>query len=59
MFASLAAVQAELDEWVQDYNTNRPHQAIGMDTPAQRFQRGELASVTPLRTRRRRGRPHG
>jgi transposase InsO family protein len=49
-FASLAAVQAELDEWVQDYNTNRPHQAIGMDTPAQRFTCDGLASVTPLRS---------
>jgi hypothetical protein len=48
VFASLAAVQAELDEWVQDYNTNRPHQAIGMDTPAQRFERDGLASVIPL-----------
>lgn len=49
VFADLAAVQAELDEWVTDYNTNRPHQAIGMDTPVQRFQRDALASVTPLR----------
>jgi len=50
VFASLAAVQAELDVWVQDYNHRRPHQGIAMDIPAQRFQRGELASVTPLRT---------
>ena len=48
-FASLAALKAELDEWVEDYNTNRPHQAIGMDTPVQRFQRDGLAPVTPLR----------
>jgi transposase InsO family protein len=48
VFADLAAVQAELDEWVHSYNTDRPHQAIGMDTPAQRFERGGLASVTPL-----------
>jgi transposase InsO family protein len=50
LFASLAVVQAELDEWVQDYNTTRPHQAIGMDTPVQRFQRDGLASVTTLRS---------
>ena len=50
VFADLAAVQAELDVWVDDYNTNRPHQGIGMDIPVQRFQRGELAPVTPLRT---------
>jgi transposase InsO family protein len=49
IFTNLAAVQAELDAWVHDYNTNRPHQGIGMDTPAQRFQHGELAPVTPLR----------
>ncbi len=41
VFADLAAAQAELDEWVDDYNTNRPHQGIGMDPPAQRFQHGE------------------
>lgn len=50
VFANLASAQAELDAWVHDYNTNRPHQGIGMDIPAQRFQRLELASVTPLRT---------
>jgi hypothetical protein len=49
VFASLAGAQAELDEWVEDYNTNRPHQGIGMDTPVQRFQRDVLAPVTPLR----------
>ena len=36
-FASLKAAQAALDEWVADYNTRRPHQALSMDTPAQRF----------------------
>jgi transposase InsO family protein len=49
VFASIAALQAELDEWVEDYNTNRPHQAIGMDAPVQRFQRDGLAAVAPLR----------
>jgi hypothetical protein len=50
-FTSMAAAQAELDAWVVDYNERRPHQGIGMATPAQRFQRGEaLAEVTPLRT---------
>ena len=38
VFADLAGAQAELDAWVDDYNTSRPHQAIGMDTPGQRFQ---------------------
>jgi transposase InsO family protein len=50
VFASLAAAQAELDEWVEDYNTRRPHQALGMATPAQRFVRAGLAEVTPLRS---------
>ena len=50
-FASMAAAQAELDAWVVEYNERRPHQGIGMATPAQRFQRGDvLAEVTPLRT---------
>lgn len=49
VFATLAAAQAELDEWVQDYNTARPHQALGMTTPAQRFHRDASASVAPIR----------
>jgi hypothetical protein len=36
-FTSLGAAQAELDAWVTDYNTNRPHQALQMATPAERF----------------------
>ena len=30
VFKDLSAAQRELDEWVADYNTVRPHQAIGM-----------------------------
>jgi transposase InsO family protein len=37
VFATLTAAQAELDEWVRYYNTQRPHQAIGMAVPAERF----------------------
>jgi transposase InsO family protein len=48
IFASLAAAQAELDEWVADYNTNRPHQGIGMVPPAERFGQQPTATVTPL-----------
>jgi transposase InsO family protein len=36
-FPSLEAAQAELDAWVDDYNTNRPHQALEMATPSERF----------------------
>jgi transposase InsO family protein len=49
VFASLAAAQAELDEWVEDYNTRRPHQALDMATPAERFLQPTTAAVTPLR----------
>jgi transposase InsO family protein len=49
VFASLAAAQAELDEWVEDYNTRRPHQALDMATPAQRFLQPATAAVTALR----------
>ena len=38
VFKTLRAAQAELDEWVGYYNTQRPHQAIGMTVPAQRFE---------------------
>jgi transposase InsO family protein len=45
-FASLTEAQQVLDSWVQDYNTNRPHQAIAMRVPAQRFQ-APTAAATP------------
>lgn len=32
-FANLNAAQHALDEWVLDYNTNRPHQSLKMDNP--------------------------
>jgi transposase InsO family protein len=36
-FADLAVAQAAVDAWVEQYNTTRPHQAIGMAAPVQRF----------------------
>ena len=36
-FDSLAEAQQVLDAWVDDYNTQRPHQGIAMAVPAQRF----------------------
>jgi transposase InsO family protein len=36
-FATIADLQAALDGWVVDYNTERPHQSLGMRPPAQRF----------------------
>jgi hypothetical protein len=37
MFEDLPAAQAELDAWVVSYNTERPHTALAMATPASRF----------------------
>jgi hypothetical protein len=42
VFPSLTVAQAELDAWVQAYNTDRAHQALGMKTPAERFGPREL-----------------
>jgi hypothetical protein len=36
-FPSLEVAQKVIDDWVEDYNSRRPHQAIGMSTPAVRF----------------------
>jgi hypothetical protein len=36
-FASIAAAQAAVDAWRQEYNTDRPHQSLDMATPAERF----------------------
>lgn len=36
-FTSLAAAQHEVDAWVHEYNTERPHQSLKMQTPAERF----------------------
>lgn len=38
VFESLAVAQAELDAWVGQYNHHRPHSAIGMVPPAERFE---------------------
>jgi transposase InsO family protein len=44
-FDSLPQAQQVLDAWVADYNLRRPHQAIAMLVPAQRFQ--PAAAVPP------------
>jgi hypothetical protein len=36
-FADLAAAQDAVQAWRIEYNTVRPHQSLGMATPAQRF----------------------
>jgi transposase InsO family protein len=50
-FADLPAAQAALDAWVADYNTSRPHQALGMACPAKRFAPASQADreLLPLR----------
>ena len=37
VFDSVEDAQAQLDAWVEHYNHHRPHQGIGMVSPAQRF----------------------
>ena len=37
IFSSLEVAQRELDHWINDYNTKRPHQSLKMATPAERF----------------------
>ena len=46
-FESLKALQAALDAWRQECNTDRPHQWLGMAFPASRFAQTE--SGLPLR----------
>jgi Integrase core domain len=41
IFPSLLIAQKELDTWVLDYNAERPHQSLGMATPAERFLVGQ------------------
>src|SRR4029077_8317697 len=36
-FESIEALQAALDAWRQEYNTDRPHQSLAMAFPASRF----------------------
>lgn len=45
VFESLEEAQAALDLWVEHYNTERPHQGIGMVPPLRRF---ELAVTEPF-----------
>jgi transposase InsO family protein len=49
-FADLAAAQAAVDAWRTEYNHARPHQALGMASPAERFRPVpvEQRNVLPL-----------
>ena len=46
LFTNLKSAQRALDEWVGDYNTNRPHQSLKMATPAQRFASATTATLS-------------
>jgi transposase InsO family protein len=46
-FDSIAELQAALDAWRQEYNTDRPHQSLDMAFPASRF--GPATSALALR----------
>ena len=52
--ATVEELQAALDAWVEEYNTVRPHQALGMRPPIERFQlaphssAGEVLVVDPI-----------
>jgi transposase InsO family protein len=50
-FTDLATAQAAIDAWVADYNTTRPHQALAMACPAERFAPVSRADQELLRLR--------
>jgi transposase InsO family protein len=45
VFASIEEAQAALDAWVALYNSERPHQGIGMACPGERFTAGSAAAT--------------
>ncbi|WP_445165898.1 IS481 family transposase [Mycolicibacterium sp. Dal123E01] len=49
-FRNVKAAQQALDEWVEFYNTDRPHQALQMATPGSRFAGAadQTATVAPM-----------
>jgi transposase InsO family protein len=57
-FEHLAEAQQVLDRWVEGYNTGRPHQALGMATPAERFSANGPRPPAPTAPASRPTRPH-
>jgi transposase InsO family protein len=45
--ATIAELQTALDGWVEHYNTERPHQAVGMCPPVERFRLAAGQKVLP------------
>ena len=44
-FATIVEAQASLDRWIEHYNTRRPHQALGMACPVERFRLAAVRGV--------------
>src|SRR5712691_11649974 len=55
LFKTLKTAQEALDEWVNYYNTQRPHQALGDLTPESRFRSGDKDGRHQLRHPERNG----
>lgn len=47
-FASIESAQEVIDAWVHGYNHNRPHQSLGMATPAAVFRPAPIDLVPPM-----------
>jgi transposase InsO family protein len=47
VFATLKIAQAALDEWVEEYNQQRPHKSLGDATPDSRFHPDGAPSALP------------
>ena len=48
-FATLGQAQQRVDAWIVEYNTDRPHQALGRRTPAEVFATADPDPGPPLR----------
>ncbi|MGZ4663619.1 MAG: IS481 family transposase [Frankiaceae bacterium] len=48
LFGSLRMAQAAVDEWVEFYNTQRPHQSLDMEVPSARFAGGQQPPPRPV-----------
>jgi transposase InsO family protein len=57
VFDDLAHAPPAVPAWVREYNHDRPHQALDMATPAERFEQAIPAPVTPIRTTQGPARP--
>jgi putative transposase len=42
LFGSLAEARSTLEEWQEDYNTHRPHSALGNLTPREFAEKGTM-----------------